>query len=67
MESSKTSRGKHGDQTSDFSKIWCGVGMQNPNGSKYQTGQGISPWLLIRAFKNNSEVFGAPERGDKYF
>jgi hypothetical protein len=39
MESSKTSRGKHGDQTSDFSKIWCGVGLQNPNGSKSQTGQ----------------------------
>jgi hypothetical protein len=43
MESSKTSRGKHGDQTSDFSKIRCGVGLQNPNGSKSQTGQGISP------------------------
>ena len=36
---------QNGDQTSDFSKIWCGVGLQNPNGSKSQIGQGISPWV----------------------
>jgi hypothetical protein len=52
MESSKTSRGKHGDQTSDFSKIWCGVGLQNPNGSKSQTDQNPNGSKL-QTFVNN--------------
>jgi hypothetical protein len=56
MEISKTSRGKHGDQTSDFSKIWCGVGLQNPNGSKSQTGQGISP-CPVRLTKKKYHFF----------
>jgi hypothetical protein len=30
-----------GEQTVDFSKIRCGVGAQNPNGSKYQTDHGF--------------------------
>jgi hypothetical protein len=54
MESSKTSRGKHGEhvadvlRTVDFPKILCGVGLQNPTGSKSQTGQGISPLYFVK-------------------
>jgi len=41
-----------GEQTVEFSKIRCGLGAQNPNGSKSQTDHGFS-LLTVRACVEN--------------